>query len=212
VRSSSEDIVSLYDRHASAWTRARDSHQFIEAEWMRRFEALLPESGAILDIGCGSGRPLAEHFIRRGFEVVGVDSSPTLISTCRSRFPEQSWFVSDMRELSLRCKFQGLIAWDSFFHLTHEHQRGMFAIFQKHAAAGAPLIFTSGTRLHEAIGSFEGEPLYHASLDPEEYRELLRAHGFCVVSHVVEDPKCGEHTVWLAQAVDGGIEINAGAV
>jgi SAM-dependent methyltransferase len=211
VQSSSNDVVALYDRHATAWTRARDSQQFIEAEWLWRFEALLPERGTILDIGCGSGRPLAAHLVRRGFKVVGVDSSPTLISTCRSRFPEQTWFVSDMRELALGRRFEGIIAWDSFFHLTHEYQRTMFATFQKHAADNAPLMFTSGAGFGEAIGSFEGEPLYHASLDAEEYRELLRTHGFNVVSHVVEDPECGEHTVWLAQAVTGGLEVNVGA-
>lgn len=201
MTSSAEEVVSLYERHATAWTQARDTHQFIEVEWMRRFESLLPAGSTILDIGCGSGRPLAEHFIGRGFEVVGVDSSPTLISTCRSRFPEQSWLVSDMRELSLGRTFGGLIAWDSFFHLAHEHQRRMFAIFQKHAAVKAPLIFTSGTGIGEVIGSFEGEPLYHASLEPEEYRDLLRRHGFSVVSHAAEDPSCGGHTVWLAQAL-----------
>ena len=29
-----------------------------------------------------------------------------------------------------------------------------------------------------AIGDLYGHQLYHASLDPEEYRDLLRQHGF----------------------------------
>jgi hypothetical protein len=28
---------------------------------------------------------------------------------------------------------------------------------------------------------------------------LLDDHGFDVVTHVVEDPQCGGHTVWLAR-------------
>jgi hypothetical protein len=44
----------------------------------------------------------------------------------------------------------------------------------------------------------EGEPLYHASLDAAEYRRLLAEQGFVVQDHVVEDPDCGGHTVWLA--------------
>lgn len=51
----------------------------------------------------------------------------------------------------------------------------------------------------EAIGSYAGEPLYHASLSGQEYRSLLHDHGFAVREHVVEDPACGRHTVWLAQ-------------
>jgi hypothetical protein len=60
-------------------------------------------------------------------------------------------------------------------------------------------MFTSGPRHGSVLGEFEGEPLYHGSLDEDEYRSLLRQNGFEVVEHVVEDPACGEHTVWLAQ-------------
>ena len=75
----------------------------------------------------------------------------------------------------------------------------MFPIFRTHAAQRAALMFTSGPAHGVAIGTFEGEPLYHASLDPAEYRALLDKNGFAVVAHAVEDPTCGGHTIWLAQ-------------
>jgi len=165
--------------------------------------ALLPAGSSILDIGCGSGQPIARYLIAHGFDVVGVDSSPTLISKCRTRFPDQEWIVADMRTLSMNRRFQGLIAWDSFFHLSHEHQRAMFPIFSEHAADGAALLFTTGPEHGEAIGSYQGEPLYHASLSPVEYRKLLGSQGFSVVAHTVDDPGCGCHTVWLAQSLGG---------
>jgi hypothetical protein len=59
--------------------------------------------------------------------------------------------------------------------------------------------FTSGHCAGEAIGEFEGEPLYHASLDPEEYRALLARHGVEVLAYVPDDPECGGHTVWLSR-------------
>jgi hypothetical protein len=62
-------------------------------------------------------------------------------------------------------------------------------------------MFTSGPAAGEAIGTFEGEPLYHASLDPEEYRQLFGANGFEEIAHVADDPDCGGHTVWLARRV-----------
>lgn len=64
---------------------------------------------------------------------------------------------------------------------------------------GAALMFTSGPSHGEAIGTFEGEPLYHGSLDPEEYRSLLAENGFAVAAHAVEDQNCGGHTIWLAR-------------
>ena len=36
-----------------------------------------------------------------------------------------------------------------------------------------------------------------ACLDPSEYEELLRVHGFSVLSYCPADPDCGAHTVWL---------------
>jgi len=122
-----------------------------------------------------------------------------LISLCKERFPEQEWLAADMRTLSLSRSFHGVLAWDSFFHLSHQDQRAMFAVSSNHAMAGGALMFTSGPSHGEAVGSYRGEPLYHASLGEPEYRALLSAHGFHVVRHVVVDPNCGGHTVWLAQ-------------
>jgi SAM-dependent methyltransferase len=196
--SDAENIVGLYERHARIWDEAR-GHRLFEGRWLDAFRHLLPEDAAILDIGCGSGEPIARYLIEAGFAVTGIDSSPTLIALCRGRFPEESWHVVDMRTLSLERCFQGLIAWDSFFHLNHDDQRRMFPLFRAHAAAGAALMFTSGPAHGEAIGTFGGEPLYHASLAPAEYRALLADNGFDVIDHVAEDPECGGHTVWLAK-------------
>jgi 2-polyprenyl-3-methyl-5-hydroxy-6-metoxy-1,4-benzoquinol methylase len=193
-------IVDLYERHAHAWD-AKRPRSLMEAAWLDRFAALMPRAGAVLDIGCGMGEPIARHLAERGFAITGIDSSPTLIGLARQRMPKEAWQVADMRTLSLGRRFDGLIAWDSFFHLARADQRGMFRVFEAHAAPGAALMFTSGPADGEAIGTFEGEPLFHASLAPEEYRALLSGSGFKVVAHVAEDPDCGGHTVWLAQQI-----------
>jgi len=198
--SDADNIVPLYRRHAQAYDRLRGRSLF-EKAWLDAFADLLPAGGTVLDIGCGMGEPIAGDLIARGFAVTGVDSSPELIAMAQARFPEQDWRVADMRTLRLDRTFDGLIAWDSVFHLTPDAQRRMVAVFHDHAAPGAALMFTSGPAHGEAIGTFEGEPLYHASLDPDEYRTLLAAHGFRVVRHVAEDPACNGHTVWLAQRV-----------
>lgn len=201
MTSPSEQIIGLYERHAAAWDRRRGRSLF-ERPWLDRFTALVPDGAEVLDLGCGSGEPMARHLVRQGYPITGVDSSAPLIDLCRARFPDHDWRVADMRTLSLGRRFAGILAWDSFFHLDADDQRGMFAVFADHAAPGAALMFTSGPHHGEAIGEFEGEPLYHASLDPAEYRALLSAHGFEVVAHVAEDPACGNHTVWLARLSD----------
>jgi SAM-dependent methyltransferase len=198
MKSAAENIIDLYQRHAEAWTRLRGNKLF-EGPWLDRLLALMPRGGAILDLGCGSGEPIGRYFIEQGCEVVGVDAAPALVEICRGRFPDQEWVVADMRTLSLGRRFAGILAWDSFFHLSPRDQRRMFPVFRRHAAASAALMFTSGHLHSEAIGTFQDDPLYHASLDQEEYRSLLEGSGFDVVSHVAEDPSCGRHTIWLAR-------------
>ena len=188
----------MYERHARAFDRLR-GRQLVERDWLARFLAQVPPAAALLDLGCGMGEPIAKHLIGQGFVVTGVDSSPTLIALCRDRFPSHDWQVAEMRGLALGRRFAGILAWDSFFHLAHDDQRAMFATFAAHASPGAPLLFTSGPAHGIAIGTFEGEPLFHASLAPEEYRALLDAHGFDVLDHRAEDIGCGGHTVWLAR-------------
>jgi ubiquinone/menaquinone biosynthesis C-methylase UbiE len=197
-KTASAEIVDLYERHAASYDVDRGRSLF-ERGWLERFRAEMAPGASVLDIGCGSGEPIARYLIEQGHEVTGVDSAPSLIRICAERFPERTWIVADMRRLDLGARFGGILAWDSFFHLTAEDQRAMFAIFRAHAAPGAALMFTSGPAQGEAIGSYHGEPLYHASLDPQEYRALLDAHGFTVVTHVAEDAACGGHTVWLAR-------------
>lgn len=198
--SPAEEVIDLYERHARDWDEARGT-QLHEAQWLDRLLALLPASpAAILDIGCGTGDPIARYLIGHGHNVTGVDAAPSLVEIARSRFPGHDWLVSDMRTMALGRCFDALIAWCSFFHLNRADQRRMFPLFRAHAAKGAVLTFTSGPADGEAIGTFMGEPLYHGSLDPSEYMQLLDENGFDVVSHVIEDPTCGGLTVWLARS------------
>lgn len=191
-------ITDLYERHAGDFDRER-ARDLQERAWLDRFLGYVPAAGTVLDLGCGMGEPIARYVIERGFRVVGVDSSPSMIQMCRERFPGEEWIVADMRELALGRRFDGVLAWDSFFHLSAHDQRVMFARFSAHALPGAPLMFTSGTSEGELVGSWCGEPLYHASLDPAEYERLLVSGVFSVVSHRADDPDCGGHTVWLAR-------------
>jgi len=42
-------------------------------------------------------------------------------------------------------------------------------VFGAHAASAATLMFNTGPTYGESIGSYRGDPLYHASLDATEY-------------------------------------------
>ena len=62
----------------------------------------LPPGARILDVGCGSGW-LSEYFARLGYDVKGIDISPSLIAMSRERVSRVPYGVD--HETPLRCTF-----------------------------------------------------------------------------------------------------------
>jgi trans-aconitate methyltransferase len=171
-----EDIIDQYERNAHRWDAERPRVLF-EKDWLDSFLQLLPPAPSILEIGPGAGEPIAQYLIDSGAKLTGLDSSSSMIEICQARFPNQNWHVGDMRELSFPEIFDGIIAWDSFFHLTATAQRDMFPLFNAHVSSGGALIFTSGPQPGEEIGNLCGEPLFHASLANDDYENCYRTMG-----------------------------------
>jgi predicted TPR repeat methyltransferase len=194
-----DKIIGHYEKHATAWDALRQSCPWNDKIWHDRFIDGLQQGAHVLDLGCGPGHPIAQHMIDRGLRVTGIDSSPAMITLCHERLPGHEWLVADMRQLALGRRFDGILAWDSFFHLDYTAQRQMFAIFNAHASAGAVLMFNAGPEHGEAIGEFGGDPLYHASLAPSEYEALLDRSGFEMILHKANDPAAGGRTAWLCR-------------
>lgn len=192
------EVHELYDRIAKDYDRDR-SRSLMEAAYLGEVLSRLEPDACLLDLGCGGAEPIARFFIDKGCRLTGVDAAPAMIALCRARFPDATWIAQDMRTLALSLRFDAILAWDSFFHLGADDQRRMFPIFAAHIAPQGLLLFTSGPRAGVALGDLYGHALFHASLDAEEYEQLLTRHGFDVLLHRVEDPDCGRHTVWLAQ-------------
>lgn len=193
VYESYEEIVQWFD--------AARTKTLMESEYLNLIVKSISAGGAILDLGCGTGEPIAQFFIEKGFKITGVDGSKKMIALCQQRFPNATWIVSDMRDINLHQQFDAIIAWHSFFHLDQATQRKMFSLFEKHLKPNGILVFTSGDEEGEIWSDNGGQMLYHASLSPKEYEKLLKENLFKILHHNVRDPKCGEATVWIAQKI-----------
>ena len=193
-----EGVVDLYSRRAREFDADR-SRTLFERPWLDAFLAHVPPAGTVLDLGCGSGEPIARHLIKQGRQVTGVDASPDLINLCRRRFPNHDWRVEDMRRLEPGEAFDGVVAWHSLIHLAPADQPAMFGLFARCLRPGGALLFTSGSEPGETIGDWRGEALYHGSLSLDDYRTELEVAGFDLLRHVSGDLACGGATVWLAR-------------
>jgi cyclopropane fatty-acyl-phospholipid synthase-like methyltransferase len=169
--------------------------------WIKACAHELAGGSRVLDLGCGGGEPIARLLVEHGMQVIGVDSWPEMVALARDRIPGQEWLVADMRRLALGRWFEGILAWDSYFHLAHEAQRAMFAVLDAHAGGDAVLMFNTGPEHGEGTSTFtfKHEPLYLASLAPAEYRALLDRSGFEVICHVANVAPSGGRTAWLCR-------------
>lgn len=95
------DLRGEWERHAAqwiAWAR-KPGHDSYWQFHRDVFLELVPEpNGRTLDLGCGEGR-VARDLAELGHEVVGVDSSPTLIGAARETAPEMELHLADAAEL-----------------------------------------------------------------------------------------------------------------
>lgn len=194
-------IAEHYERHAHAFDEARRK-RFVERHWLDRFLLGVPKGGHILDLGCGGGEPIARYLADSGHQVTGVDASARMIALSRTRFGRHSWIHADMRSVSPGRRFHGVLAWDSLFHLAHADQARVIERIAGWLEPGGMLLFNSGPAQGEAIGEQFGETLYHASLDPWEYRSLFQRLGLTEIAFAPEDPATGGRTVWLARKFD----------
>ena len=96
----STDYVSVnrnfYEENAGAY--ARNTVQMLDLEWLEKFASHVRPGGKILDVGCASGRDSA-WFASRGFDVVGIDISESLVEMATNSVPNAHFAVMDLMNL-----------------------------------------------------------------------------------------------------------------
>jgi SAM-dependent methyltransferase len=70
------------------------------ATWLAQLRERVPAGGAILDLGCGCGVPLARDLAASGYEVIGVDLSAVQVERARHLVPTASFLHADATQVS----------------------------------------------------------------------------------------------------------------
>jgi 2-polyprenyl-3-methyl-5-hydroxy-6-metoxy-1,4-benzoquinol methylase len=194
----STQTKNIYETHAQAYDQQR-SRALVEQIWLERFLELLPEKASILDAGCGAGEPIDRYLIEKGHDITGIDFSQALIDMAQERFPDHEWVVADMAAFNLQTRFEGILAWHSFFHLTPDAQREAIGQFASHLKPGGILMVTVGPEAGEVIGHVNAEPVYHASLSLEGYKAIFENLNMEIIRFVANDPDCDSASVLIAR-------------
>jgi trans-aconitate methyltransferase len=167
---------ALYDdRHSFVWKQSEDL-----------IGVLNPQPGErILDLGCGTGH-LTAQIAALGAEVVGLDSSPSMVALARQNFPKLKFQLANARDFPFDHPFDAIFS-NAALHWVREADEAVRSMAEA-LKPGGRLVIEMGVKgnIARVMAGVEGvlraagyagrHPWYFPSLG--EYAGLLEEHGF----------------------------------
>jgi 2-polyprenyl-3-methyl-5-hydroxy-6-metoxy-1,4-benzoquinol methylase len=166
-----------YNIIAQQWAKHR--HQSFVSQLVIDFAEMVKPHGKVLDIGCGTGYPLAHYLSEKGFFVRGIDAAANMIDIAQSHAIAHAQFsVCDFFKFTTKETFDGILAWDSFFHFPKDKQAHIYEKVGKMVNPDGYLLFTHGDADGEHTNQMMGETFYYSALPKEMVCQILKDNGF----------------------------------
>lgn len=183
----SEDRSNGYEEIAPAFIAGRGSDRnetgvSVVSDWSRA----LPPAATVLDLGCGTGVPISQALIERGFRVYGVDASPKMIAAFRSRFPTVPLQCAAVEDSDFFGRiFDGVAAWGLFFLLAPPVQHQLMRKVAAALRSGGRFLFTAPRQNCSWADLLTGRT--SISLGYNAYRDALAAAGMPLIGTFLDD-------------------------
>ena len=132
-----------YDLIAQGFSDMRDSFNTEKKYVDLLIDYLFPHA-TILDVGCGTGYPIASYLIEHGFQVTGVDGSQELLKIAETKTPMMKRILGDVRTVILKDKFDAIIEWWCLFHVPPDEHPLMIKRFSEWLKPNGVIEFTTG--------------------------------------------------------------------
>ena len=89
--------VDFYDSVAGEYESAY-GHSAGLLTFIQKSLSMFKPTSKILDIGCGTGAPVATTMAREGHKITGIDITPSMIELSRAAVPDGDFEIADMLE------------------------------------------------------------------------------------------------------------------
>lgn len=172
-------VASSYDAIAeryAAWTG--DALTGARARYVEMLREQIPVGAAVLDLGCGTGVPIARALAAR-YRVTGVDGSVHSIKLARQNVPEAIFLHADMTQVAFPPEsFAAVISSYAIIHVPRTEHAALLHHIAGWLQPGGLLVATMGAT--ESEGTEEdwlGAPMYWSHFDAETNQQLVTNAG-----------------------------------
>jgi SAM-dependent methyltransferase len=192
-----------YDVCAAAYEHARRKESIPQLEWLIQ---CLSRGVRVLDIGCGSGVPVAQALAQR-FRVTGVDISGEQIRRARLNVSNGEFIHGDIMAVDFPpAQFDAVVAFFSIFHLPREAHPELLRRMACWLKPNGYLMITASRVSEEAYteDDFFDVTMYWSNYGLEDYQKMLAEAGFRLIEMVTIGTPPDQHPLMFAQL--GGAE------
>lgn len=190
-----------YDLVSRAY-RADDAGDGEYGPWMDLLESRVREGGAVLDLGCGCGVPVARRLAQR-YAVTGVDLSPVQVERARGLVPNATFICADMSSIVFpEASFDAIVCLYALIHLPVAEQPALIRAVHRWLRPGGLFLATVGhqawTGLEKDWLGVKGGDMWWSHADAATYRRWLADVGLTIEQETFVPEGAGGHTFFLA--------------
>lgn len=195
-----------YDRVAADFNSARAAES---ADELAPLLDVLHAGSRVLDLGCGTGVPIART-LARSHNVVGVDMSGGQLALACRQVPGADFVRGDMSRVAFQPgSFDAIVSFYAIFHLPLSEHAPLIARIGAWLKPGGYLMATFSPNREEGYTEdFFGAEMYWSNLSLPEYHALLEKDGFEILrdrivghGYTDEDAKPEAHPLVFARKV-----------
>lgn len=160
----------------------------------------------VLDLGCGTGHPIAMRIAPLVSRYLGIDNSEAMLSAFRQNVPEAECACLDMTRIEgVGGGWDVIFSWGAMCHLPVAQQTTSLVAAVRLLNTGGRLMFTSGPEPGRCKGSVGPHinVIDHFSMGQVGYTELLTAHGMTMVW--AEPREAGNFTYLYEKVSNNGV-------
>jgi cyclopropane fatty-acyl-phospholipid synthase-like methyltransferase len=152
--------------------------------WLGQLREAIPAGGTVLDLGCGSGLPVALNLTEAGFDVTGVDISDVQISRARELVPQATFIRADVTAVEFSPEsFDAVVSFYALIHIPVQEQLQLLTKVAAWLRPSGSFVATTGqgawTGVEENwLGS--GAAMWWSHADADTYRTWISDCGLTI--------------------------------